>query len=203
MKNLTKKQSIKIIVNAAKNYDSILNKKHFLILYHTMQGIKYVKFGFRDYNFLHFTGVKTNLSAKVFYSASLNEKLSEKDIDLNTKGKAQQKLAVLPYLHELFYNHCMIGISLNGGIYIESDYFVGNTKAFISVGFRNNKNVDIPVTLYNASVKKLTKPTYKVVGIFSKMYYENKFNTCTYSSDLDMSQLPDDIQDMIDTKPLP
>lgn len=202
MKNLTKKQSIKIIVNAAKNYDTILKGKHFLILYHTMRGIECVKFGFRDYNFLHFTGVKTNLPAKVFYLASLEEKLSEKDIDLNTGGKAQQKLAVLPYLHELFYNHCMIGISLNGGVYIKSDYFVGNTKAYISVGFKNNSNIDIPITLYNESVKKLTKPTYKVVGIFSKMYYENKFNICTYSSDLDMSQLPNDIQDMIDIKPL-
>lgn len=200
MKNLSKQQAIKVIINSAQNYDTTLNGKHFLILYNTVRGIEYVKIGFRDYNFLHFTGIKTNLSAKVFYSACLNKRLSEKDIDLNTKGKAQQKLEVLPYLHKLLFNNCLIGNSLNSGIYIQTDYFVGNTKSFVSVGFRNNGNVDIPVTLYNENINKLTNPTYKVIAIFSKIYNEDKFNVCTYSNNFDMSQITDDIQKMLDLK---
>lgn len=199
MKNLTKKQAIDILVNAAKDYETALKGKHFLIVYRTRRGFEYVTIGFRDYNFLHLTGVKTNLKAQVFYSACLNKRLSEKDIDLNTSGKAQQKLSVLPYLHTLLFNHCMIGTSLNGGVYINSDYFVGNTKTFLSVGFRSHKSVDIPITLYNSDIRQLTKPTYKIVAIFSKKYNEDKFNTCTYYSDTDITQISNDIKSLLDT----
>ena len=94
----------------------------------------------------------------------------------------------------------MIGASLNNGIRIDTDYFIGNTKTVLSLGFRDVNNIDsgdIPVSLYYENIKKLTKPTYKVLGIFSKMYYEEKFNVCTYSSGLEELQLPEDIKDMI------
>lgn len=119
--------------------------------------------GFRDMNFLHLTGVKTKLPAQLFYSAAISGKLSERDFSLDTKGKAQQKLAVLPYLHELFYHNCMIGNFINSGIYIKADYFVGDTKAVLSVGFRYGKNADMPITLYNENVKALSRPVYKVL----------------------------------------
>lgn len=197
MKNVNKKQAIKIITDAAKKYDELLNKKHFLIIYQTKRNIEYVKIDFRSQYFLHLTGVETSLSAKVFYSACLNNRLSEKDIKLQTYGQAQRKLFVLPYLHELLFNHCMIGASLNNGVRINANYFVGNTKTVLSLGFRNVDDIDIPVSLYCENIKKLTAPTYKVLGIFSKMYYEEKFNVCTYSSGLEELQLPEYIKDMI------
>ena len=43
---------------------------------------KIVCVGFRDMNYLYMTGVKTKLSAQWFYSACLDRKLSEKDIEL-------------------------------------------------------------------------------------------------------------------------
>lgn len=63
MKNVNKKQAIKIITDAAK-YDELLNKKHFLIIYQTKRNIEYVKIDFRSQYFLHLTGVETSLSAK-------------------------------------------------------------------------------------------------------------------------------------------
>lgn len=200
MKNVNKKQAIKIITDAAKKYDELLNKKHFLIIYQTKRNIEYVKIDFRSQYFLHLTGVETSLSAKVFYSSCLNNRLSEQNIKLQTHGHTQRKLFVLPYLHELLFNHCMIGASLNNGIRIDTDYFIGNTKTVLSLGFRDVNNIDsgdIPVSLYYENIKKLTKPTYKVLGIFSKMHYEDKFNVCTYSSGLEELQLPEDIKDMI------
>lgn len=197
MKNVNKKQAIKIITDAAKKYDELLNKKHFLIIYQTKRNIEYVKIDFRSQYFLHLTGVETYLSAKVFYSACLNNRLSEQNIKLQTHGHTQRKLFVLPYLHELLFNHCMIGASLNNGVRINANYFVGNTKTVLSLGFRNVDDIDIPVSLYCENIKKLTAPTYKVLGIFSKMYYEEKFNVCTYSSGLEELQLPEYIKDMI------
>lgn len=66
---------------------------------------------------------------------------------------------VLPYLSELLYNNCMIGNFIKSGIYIRADYFVGNTKAVLSVGFRTGKSVDFPVSLYNEDEKNyLSRP---------------------------------------------
>ena len=53
---------------------------------------------------------------------------------------------------------------------IDADYFVGDTRSVISVGFRFGKAADIPVTLYHEDIKKLSMPTCKVVAIFSKYY---------------------------------
>lgn len=98
--------------------------------------MKIVQIEFRGNHFLHLTGVKTKLSAGRFYEKCLNHKLSGDDFELDKKGKAQQKLMVLPFLHELLYHNCMIGTFINSGICIRADYFVGNTKAVLSVGFR-------------------------------------------------------------------
>ena len=200
-KNLSNREALKVIVEAAKNYDKKLKDKHFLIVYQEGSQMKTACVGFRDMNFLHLTGVKTNLSAQLFYSASISGKLSEKDFSLDTKGKAQQKLAVLPYLHELFYHNCMIGNFINSGICIKADYFVGDSKAVLSVGFRYGKKVDMPVTLYNENVKILSKPTFKVLAIFEKNYNEEDYRMCTYLSkgqDMRKLRLPDEIANIVD-----
>lgn len=177
-----KKQALKIIVKAAENYQNKLQDKNFLIIYQANSGIESVHVGFRANHFLHMTGIETQLSAQRFYEKCINRKLSVTEFELDKKGKAQRKLEVLPYLAELLYNNCMIGNFINSGIYIRADYFVGNTKAVLSVGFRLGKKADNPVTLYNEDIKKLTQPTCKVLAIFAKKYYEICYRECTYLS---------------------
>lgn len=181
-KCIDKKAAIKVVIEAAKNYEKYLKDKHFLIIYQQGKNIQSVHIGFRDINFLHLTGIKTKLSAKRFYSACIAGKLSEKDIALSKNGTTQQKLTVLPYLHGVLYHNCMIGYFVNSGVYIRADYFVGDTKAVLSIGIREGKTTDIPVTLYKENVKMLVSPAYKVLAIFSKKYNENKYTSCTYLS---------------------
>ncbi|MBD9219927.1 MAG: hypothetical protein EGQ35_06405 [Clostridiales bacterium] len=76
MKNYDVKQALPIIVKAAKEYEEKLNNYHFLIIYIEKNTIKFCCVGFRALNFLHLTGVKTKLSAPMFYSACINGKLS-------------------------------------------------------------------------------------------------------------------------------
>ena len=128
------------------------------------------------------TFAKTKLSAQQFYNACVNGKLSERDFEIDNKGKVQQKIAVLPYLPNLLYGNCMIGDFINSGIMIRADYFVGDTRAAISVGFKVGKAADIPVTLYREDVRKLSDPTCKVLEIWCKHYDEAVYNICTYSS---------------------
>lgn len=175
-----KSKAIKIILNAAKNYEEKLRNYHFKITYLKNGKQESALIGFRDNNFLHLTGVKSRLSAQRFYEACLNGKLSENDFDIDNKGKVQQKLMVLPYLHELLYNSCMLGDFINSGIMIRSDYFVGNTRALLSIGFRYGKSTDIPVSLYNEDIRKLTQPTCKVLLIQRKLYNEKTYQHITY-----------------------
>ncbi len=142
--------------------------------------VKSVEVGFRDLNFLHLTGVVTRLSAQLFYSNCIERKLSVKDFEIDKNGKVQQKLQVLPYLPELLYNSCMIGEFIDSGVYIKADYFIGNTKVVISVGFKYGKGVDYPVTLYKEDVRKLTHPTKRVLAVFMKKYNANKYEKVTY-----------------------
>lgn len=185
-----KKSAIRIITTAAKQYDSLLKDYQFLIIYQEKGVQKYTELGFRDMHFLHLTGVKSRLTAQRFYDACIEGKLAEDDVELDKKGKVGQKLQVLPYLHELLYHNCMIGDFLNSGIMIRADYFVGDSKMTLSVGFRYGAGVDIPVTLYRGDVRKLTNPTNKVLAIFRRIYSEQTYDTTTYiSKGLDVSKL--------------
>ena len=64
MAKYDKKAALKIMVEAAKNYEEKLNDKHFLIVYREGNDTKTVSVGFRDMNFLHMTGVKTRLEQR-------------------------------------------------------------------------------------------------------------------------------------------
>ncbi len=182
MKNYNKEDALKIIIDVAIKYVVRLRDNHFLIIYSQNNNINAVQVGFRDSNYLHMTGVKSRLSAPVFYDSCINKKLSERDFEIDKNGRVQQKLMVLPYLPDLLYNNCMIGDFINSGICIKADYFVGNTKAVLSVGFRVGRSVDFPVTLYNEDIRKLTRPTCKVLAIFRKEYNEKYYIKCTYLS---------------------
>ena len=198
MKNYRADQALPVILKAAKEYDEKLKDRHFLIVYRNMNNICTCCVGFRDMNFLHLTGVKTRLSAQQFYSASLSGKLSVRDIEIDRGGKTQQKLAVLPYLSGLLYHKCMIGNFINSGIVIKADYFVGDTKAVLSVGFRYGKTADIPVTLYNENIKKLSNPVCLVLAVFSKHYSLKFYEECIYlSKGYEISRFPDEIKSQL------
>lgn len=195
-----KKKAIDVIVNAADNYKKYLQDKVFLIVYLENAVTKTVQVEFRDNHFLHLTGVCTKLSAKRFYEKCINCKLSVEDFELDKRGKTQQKLMVLPFLHELLYHNCLIGNFINSGICIRADYFIGNTKAILSVGFRYGKRVDFPVTLYKEDVRKLSQPTNKVFAIFVRAYNQQRYTECTYLSkgqEIDKFSISEEIKALI------
>lgn len=196
MKNINKKDALKIILTAAKQYNEKLLNRDFLICYKEEKEIRFSCIRFKKHNFLHLTGVRATDPPNVFYSKCINRKLSERDFEIDAKGKVSQKMAVLPYLGDLLYNSCMIGPFLDQGIMIRADYFVGNNRAYISLGFRYSKtkdDFDYPVSLYNEDIRKVTHPTCQVLAIFSKLCKENIFDTYTFCSknvDLEKLEVP-------------
>lgn len=187
---INKKDAIRIITEAAKKYEECLNNNTFLIVYEKLGIQEYVEISFRDMFFLHLTGITTKLSAQRFYKACIANKLSDSDITIDNKGKVEQKLAVIPYLHELLFNNCMIGDFINSGIKIRADYFVGDTKFVLSLGVKKNRKTDIPVSLYKEDVRKLIAPKNKVLLIMKKKYNEEKYSEKTFiSKKFDIKQL--------------
>lgn len=177
-----KNKAINIIVNAAENYKKFLQDKVFLIVYLEKGITKTAQVEFRDNQFLHLTGVRTDIKAGRFFEMCINHKLSTADFEFDKVGKTQQKLMVLPFLHELLYHNCMIGNFIDSGICIKADYFVENTKAVLSVGFRYGRKADFPVSLYKEDVRKLSQPTNKVLAIFVREYNQQTYTECTYLS---------------------
>ena len=151
-----------------------------LIVYLECGNVKYAEVGFRDLNFLHLTGVKTTISAKKFYEYCIAHRLSENNFEIDKAGSVQRKLVVLPYLHDLLYHNCMIGNFINSGVMIKADYFVGDTKLILSLGFRHEHGKDIPVTLFSGDVRKLTNPTNKVLAILVKSISDDLYKEATY-----------------------
>ena len=179
---INKKEAIRIITEAAKKYEEHLNNNTFLVIYDQSGVQEYVEIGFRDMFFLNLTGVGTKLSAQRFYEACIDNKLSEEDITIDNKGKVEQKLCVLPYLHDLLYNNCMIGDFINSGIMIRADYFVGDTRFVLSLGIKKNRKTDIPVSLYKEDVRKLISPKNKVLLIMKKRFDDAVYSEVTYIS---------------------
>lgn len=186
MKNYSHEEALKIILLAAKQYQDLFENKDFMIIYKEKEIIKYKLIGFSKGNFCHLTGAdiknaRVKTTATEFYKLCLDGKLS-KDNFPSPKGNMNLKLAVLPYLSKLFFNHCSIGDFINNGVQIRADYFIGNTKNILSVGFRKDKKTiyDYPVTLYNQSIKQLTEPVLKVEAIFRKEKDDEYFSEYTY-----------------------
>jgi len=68
---------------------------------------------------------------------------------------------------------------------------VGNTRVLISVAFRNGKTVDYPVSLYREDIRKLSKPTNKVLAAFKKKFDNDTYVKCVYIDDNhDLSKMP-------------
>ncbi len=162
----------------------------FLIAYRCGSNIEYSIVGFKAANFKHFTGLHSSLPPDVFYHRLINHMLSPEDFSFDSLGNAQQKLAVLPQLHNLFYSHTLRGVFNRSGIFLQADYAVGNTAGSYSVAFCNGKGYDYPVSLYNEDVRKLTVDTTKVLAVWKRHFGEKTFSENTYhASDVDPDEL--------------
>ena len=154
--------------------------------------------------------------ADKLYMTSLNEdnEVAEQSID-SIEGEPMLKTASSPYVEYNSVDELKENVNINAKMpdkiksYKSYSYSVAFSN-MVEIQYSNGSDnilyrlekgevaEDISGDYNNyENIKKLTKPTYKVLGIFSKMYYEEKFNVCTYSSGLEELQLPEYIKDMI------
>lgn len=171
-----KKDAVRVIAAAAKEYKAKLCGKQFLIF---CDGGEHKEVAFMARNFAHFTGLICHCSATRFYNAALSGRLSERDFDFDAAGNAQRKLSVIDKLPDLFNAPVLYGLFLNSGLYISADYFVG--KSLLSVGFRTGKSFDVPVSLYREDIRKLTYQPKRVIAVYEKPIGAAEYTKLTYS----------------------
>ena len=57
---------------------------------------------------------------------------------------------------------------IGNDIYINADYYVGDTRCVLSIGFRNKLHGDVPITLKKQSIREVVKKECKVYAIAAK-----------------------------------
>lgn len=196
MAKYTKEDAKGIIFAGAAKYKEKLSDRQFLLIYQdsATKCIKSTLITFKATNFKHLTGVVTELSATRFFRICLDKRLSTKQFEFDKHGNAQRKLDVLRLMPDIFYGRCWIGESINNDIYINADYYVGDTRCVLSVGIRKTKAGDVPVTLKKQSIREVVKKETKVFAIASKpldgiktewilTYCEKNFDATSYLPD--------------------
>ena len=186
IKKYTAQQAIDILTSTASLYQQKLSGRRFIIVYQNSASkcIDYKRLKFTQNNFQHLTGIRyaEKVSPKDFYKMCLNRMLSPDKIRFNPNGFTHMKLSVLPYLPELLYHKFWIGESINNDIYINADYYAGDTKCILSVGFRYASE-DYPVSLKRQSIRQVVKKEQKIYAVFSQKIEEPEMWECVYKDE--------------------
>jgi len=203
---------IRIIHNCAVLYsNNLLNKT---VLFVTAGESKADCFEalFRPENFLHLTGVKTNLEASLFLYTAINRKLSPSSITFDVSGTARIKLEILPRLMSIHVLARMVGDYDNTKPLLITDKFAGTVT--MAMGFAYINGLYIPNTALKLDVRDITSKATrrKVAAIFVKPRGDDLYKRLTYiakgmtiDDDIFASMLREniDIENLIADFPIP
>ena len=150
--NNYKETCISLINEAAKKYQTLLGKDFVVESIDFKNRNRYV-LRFYDGNFLHLTGVKTNIKPATFFQKALNGELTVDDFDCDStkelKGYTQEKIPHLITI-DLFFD-CQLEI--------QEKYSKGKVTCLIAasegnytLGFTGGKGPLNPMTLLNRNM---------------------------------------------------
>lgn len=130
---------IRKICRCALLYKQNLANKNYMIVYNVSNNSAglipdMIETMFLAQNFLHLTGVSTNLQPIKFYERCCNARLKRSDFSVPSNGVHEQKLSVL---HELVCPHIyckMIGNFNGNGFYLETSRVMGSVRG--AMGFK-------------------------------------------------------------------
>jgi len=109
MAKRTKAEVVKIIHDCAVLYSKNLVNKSLLFVTKLNDVANCFETVFFSRNFMHLTGVDSQLKGNLFYYAALNNRLGTSDITIAADGKTDQKLDVLPQLMNIHQIARMVG----------------------------------------------------------------------------------------------
>ena len=217
---MDKRRAIQVMTKAAEIYRDNLEDQKILFLYGTASDVKKqlqteqkilssiqgYEVAFHRYNFLHLTGVRLNkngtASAIHFYQKCLDKRLTEDDFSLAEDGSTGQKLDILESMMLIKKNVTMMGEFTDRGPKLFAEKAAGNVCGCIGFVRDRNTNLNVPNTLLKRDIRDVTAhPTYKVFGVISKHYIDDKYlhiEKLDKSIDLESCQFAEKIENLID-----
>ena len=201
---MEKDKILELLYISWESYQTKLIPNSYLYLYEK-NGILKSKFvAARDYNFLHLSGIKTNLSAEMFARKLRKKSLKPKEFYLENKRNIKSKLYKLPSLHEVMEQPLKIGKKSN--TLKNVDYIVGRNQMILGFSCANNgKGFDNPSTLMSGIWETIAAGKfYDILAVLKTPKQGQKlFDKVTYISDkFDYSKLPISIINKCDPKVL-
>ena len=166
MKIVPFKETIRLkLIEAANNYASLLNRQIVIASPIFIVQKQYVV-RFYDTNYLHLTGVKTELSPRLFFQKCLEGRLSLEDFECDTtsqqKGLVRLKMRNLVNINSFFDEE----------IDVQEDFEKGSIKCFFgasdnkcTIGFVDAKYCARPRTILDKNHLDKTKPIVRVKPI--------------------------------------
>ena len=182
---MDKKIAIKIISNAAKEYEEYFKNKDYCFFYYHNKIIKEIIINFRESNFIHLTGISVLNKKSDFYRMILAKKIKETDFELKKDGTTTLKLEVINHLKNIISSPTEIGdyqdfLKIN----LKTDKLIGNKNLMLGIKKRDS-NSAIPQTLLSQkkeSLNQLTSSLSTVLLVISKQHNESEYKTITYIS---------------------
>lgn len=177
---MKKQEAVKVLTECAELYEKHFIGKNVLFIFQSNSGLQFRETTYNDSNFLHLTGVGTDLSPRDFFYMCKNHKLSLEKFWIPSGGKAELKLRILNDLMHLPFKARMIGHYDCLRLYLRTDLIAGSSYA--SMGFVGNGKNYSPNTALNEDVRKLVDEAHPILLTYRRDIKDPHYTECTYTS---------------------
>ena len=180
MPKRTKAEVVKLIHDCAVLYDNNLAEKNVIFATVHSNNISVFETQFRARNYMHLTGVSSQLNSNLFFRAAFNNRLSTNDITLSPDGKTELKLDVLPQLMNIHRLARMIGDYNSSRPLLVADKFAGTVT--MALGFLRVNDLYIPNTALKLDVRDITRQAtqHRIIAIFVKPRKDALYKQLSY-----------------------
>jgi len=180
MSILNPTEALRIVFACAALFEKNLSGNNVLFATVDKDEPAFVETLFQPQNFLHLTGLQTNLSSERFYDAALHQRLKISDVSIKTSGVTELKLQILPKLMAIHVTARMIGDYDQSQPLLITDKFAGTVA--MAMGFAFVNGVYIPNTALKKDLRDITANATRrrVAAIFTKHKNSTKYMHLTY-----------------------
>lgn len=174
---MTKQDAISIITKCARQYKEELVDNSLLII--DVSG-RCFEFYFYDRNFMHLTGVVSDLAAVDFYNKCINRTLSLSDFEIAQNGMTELKLMILPNLMKRNLSANMIGEYSGNRPSLKTKRVVGKVTGYVGFAVDKNTNRYVPNTVINADIRNDSNDYKSVLCVYRKSIEANRYEELTF-----------------------
>lgn len=204
MKEYTKKEIRKILIETSSIYEKNLSDNDFLIIYRKAKdkknNYKFIEIKYRPENFLHLTGLVSNYNPTDFYNLCTSKGVQIQDFAIKDDTTFKKMDVLMLGINLLNKKGKQIGIYNNSHVDLKFDKGIGKQDVTIGYGLENNKKSYYPKTLLDEDINKLIEEESKglVRAILKKHKDDNIYEKIVrFEKDFSTFDLRDEISSKI------